>query len=145
MGALSAPPARSLRIAGYLSILFGMFGTIAGVAGAGTFIPFRNESTFTPTLAELLTVIAAAGAVVSLVAMASGWGLLRGRAWAWSSALGSVVASIGLNAAVTAIWTSYAPFLALVAVAYGLVILLLLVGRVVPRSVRDHVSAAGVE
>lgn len=120
--------ARSLRVAGYLAILFGAFGAVAGLAGAGTFIPFRDQSTFQPALAEGLTVIAALGVVASVVGIVAGWGLLRGRTWAWSLAAFAAVACVGLNAAMTGIWGDYLPFLVLVGLAYGLELLLLVVG-----------------
>ncbi len=116
-------------LAGYLAIVFGFFGALAGVIGAGTFIPFRSASTFDPSLAELLTGIAVVGAALSVLAVIGGWGLVRGRDWGWSTTFGAAIGCIGPNAAVAALWHDYAPFLGLVVVAYALVFLLLLFGR----------------
>ncbi len=93
-------PARSIRFAGVLAILFGLLGAFAGLSGAATFIPYRVPNGHTLDVAEVLTAIAAAGAAVSMVGVVSGWWLLRGRGWAWRV---NVVAAVGCVAAVAAL------------------------------------------
>ena len=128
LGSRSSPVSRSLRWAGYLGVLFGLFGVLSGVVGAGTFLPYRNASTFDGSYAGLLTGIAAAGAAVSAVGILAGWELLRARRWAWGAALGVAMTSIALNAAIAGIWPDYLPFAVLVAVVYAVPVLLLLLG-----------------
>lgn len=127
-------PSRWTRVAGYFTILFGVAGILAGIAGAGTFIPYRTASTFNPSLAEVLTVISALGAIASLVAVISAWGLLRSKNWGATAVVGSALGCVLLNVAVTALWTEYYPFTVVVAVAYGFVALLLWAGRSTSRA-----------
>lgn len=135
------PPSRSIWVAGYLAILFGVFGVLAGVAAAATFIPYRNESTFNPSYAELFTAISAVGAAASVLGVVAGWGLLRTRSWAWGLTAAVAAGSVALNAAMAAFWLEYLPFLVLVALAYGFVVLLLLVGRRGQRVRRSRAAA----
>ena len=121
---------RTLRFAAYLAIFLGVVGVLSGLAGAGTFIPYRTASTFQPNLAELLTVVSALGAAASVLGVVGGWAILRSRTWGWTTTLGAAVASIGLNAVITVVWSDYLAFLVIVAVVFGLEILLLLVARV---------------
>lgn len=131
---------RSIRVAGYLAILYGFLGVFAGLSGAATFIPYRIQNGHTLETAELLTAIAAIGAVVSMVGIVSGWGLLRGRGWAWRANLGVAAGCVLTVAALAVVMPAPTPspapgavsafgFLAVVAAAYGLEALLLLLGR----------------
>lgn len=82
-------PTRSIRFAGILAILYGVLGVFAGLSGAATFISYRIPNGHTLEVAEVLTAIAAVGAVISLGGVVSGGWLLRGRAgpgarmWLW--------------------------------------------------------------
>jgi len=121
--------ARTIRIAGYLAILFGLFGALSGAAGAGTLIPYRNASTFNSQSAEALTAIAAAAAILSLAGIVAGWQLLRARAWAWNWTVGTALGCVASVAALTVLWPQSWGFLLVVALAYALEIGLLYSGR----------------
>lgn len=122
-------PVRSLRVAGVLAILFGVFGLVVGLAAAGTFIPFRQGEPWDAS-AEIMTAVAAVGAGVSVLGVASGWGLRRARGWAWGAAVGVAALCVALNAVMIALMgTPYAYFTAIVAIAYGAEVALLVVGR----------------
>lgn len=108
--------------------MFGVFGTLSGVAGAATFIPYRTVSTFHPSLAVPLTAIALIGAAVSLLGVVAGFGLLKARRWGWETAMGTALGGIASVGAMAAFWPPFASFVVLVVVAYGLEILLLLTG-----------------
>ncbi len=109
-------------------MLFGVAGVVSGLAGAGTFIPYRGLDNMTLSLAEQLTVISAIGAVVSVLGVVSGWGLLRARSWAWGASLAVALASVGTVAGMAVVWPSSSPFLGVVAFFYALEVLLLLIG-----------------
>lgn len=128
MGA-GGPPPRSISAAGYLAYLYGLFGIVAGLAGALTFIPYRYESTFNAGYAELFTAVSAAGILVSAGGVLAGWGLFRARGWAWSLAFGVAAGCIALNALLVPFWTGYSSFAVFVGITYGLEVALLLVGR----------------
>ena len=128
-----APPSRTLRAGAYLAIVFGIVGAISGLAGAGTFIPYQHDSTFRSQLAPALTVIAAAGAVVSCLGVVAGWGLLRTKDWAWNTTVGVAAACVGLLAVMTALWPGSWGFLLVVFLAYGFEVALLLAARPGPR------------
>jgi hypothetical protein len=119
---------RTLRIAGYLAVLYGAFGILAGLAAAGTFLPYRTASTFNPNFAEIFTIIAVAGTIVSAWGVVAGWGLLRHRSWSPRSALAVAATAFGLNALMGAMWPEYWAFVLVVGAAYGLLALLVLVG-----------------
>ena len=121
-------PSRTVRSAGYLAILFGVIGAFSGLAGAGTFVPYATASTYDPGVAGWLTVIAVAGAGISVVSLVAGWGILRARDWAPSAAIYSAVGGIAVNWCMTAPWPSYSAFAGLVTVAFGLELLLLGIG-----------------
>lgn len=123
---LAVRPSRTIRAAGYLAILLGIAGTISGFAAAPTFIPFRNASTFNGQFVELFTVLAAAGGATSILGILGGRSLVQGQGRAWRAVLGVALASVALNAVFAALWPGYVAFLVLVGVAYGLVVLLLL-------------------
>jgi len=120
---------RSIKVAGILAILFGIFGLFTGFAAAGTFIPYRQGEPWSES-AEVMTAVAAVGAVASLIAVVSGWGLRRTKGWAWGATVGVAVACVALNVVMAAFMgLSYLYFAAIVAVAYGIVVVLLLLGR----------------
>jgi hypothetical protein len=125
----NSSPIRTIRAAGYLAILFGIAGLLAGLAGAGTFIPYRDASTFNGQFAGVLTAIAAVGAIASLFGVVSGWSLLRTRPWAWNWTVGAAAACVALVAAMTAVWPASWGFLVVVAVAYALEVVLLWQGH----------------
>ncbi len=127
---------RSIKWAGYLAILFGIAGVLAGLAGAGTFIPFQSESTFNPQSAEMLTIIALVGTAISVLGVFSGWELLRTKGWAWGAALGAALGSVGSVAAMAAVWPESAPFVGVVAFFYAIEVILLLAGSAFVRSRR---------
>jgi len=122
-------PTRSLRFAAYLAVVFGIIGVISGIAGAGTFIPYRSASTFPSEVAGALTAIAALGAVASLAVIVSGWGLLRARTWGWSGTIVASVACVGTVAAMAVAWPESWGFLVVVGLAYLVEFALLCVGR----------------
>ncbi len=143
-GGAETPPRarwpRTLRLAGVLALLFGFLGFFAGISGAATFIPYRTQNQFTMEIAQAVTAVAAAGAVLSLLGFVSGWWLLRGKARAWRTSLGAAAGCVAAVAAFAAIVPPTAPspapggvgatgFLAVVAAAYGLEALLLFLGR----------------
>ncbi len=132
-------PVRSIRVAGILALLFGIAGVLTGLAAAGTFIPFRQGEPWDAS-AEVMTVVAAAGAAVSVLGLASGWGLRRTKGWAWAAALGVAAACVALNFVMPAFMgLGYLAFSAIVAVAYGAEVALLVVGR---RSFGGRVATA---
>ena len=90
-------PVRSIRVAGLLAILFGVSGILAGLAAAGTFIPYRQGEPW-EEFAEVMTVIAAVGAAVSVIGVMTGRGLRRADVWAcWPMTLGVAVACVALG------------------------------------------------
>ena len=136
----SAESTRSIRAAGYLASLYGLLGVFAGISGAATFIPYRVQNNQTLETAELVTAISAIGAVISLIGVMTGWWLLRRKDRAWrvnlGVALGCVTTVAAFAVATPASTPSPVPggpsayvFLAVVAAAYGLEILLLVLGR----------------
>ncbi len=135
-----ADSSRSIRVAGYLAILYGLLGVVAGLSGAATFIPYRVQNNQTLETAEIVTVISAIGAVVSTVGIVSGLWLLRGKDWAWRASLGVAVGCVATVAAFALATPPSTPspvpggpsafvFLAVTAAGYGLEIALLLLGR----------------
>ncbi len=133
-------PARSIRVAGLLAILFGVAGILTGLAAAGTFIPYRQGEPW-EAFAEVMSVIAALGAAVSVIGVLTGRGLRRADVWAcWPMTLGVAVACVALNLIMTLyMGLGYLWFVAVVAVAYGAETVLLLAGR---RSYRAQMRAA---
>ncbi len=131
---MSAPkksaPVRGIRVAGLLAILFGASGILTGLAAAGTFIPYRQGEPW-EAFAEVMTVIAAVGAAVSVIGVMTGRGLRRADTWAcWPMTLGVAVACVALNLVMTVyMGPGYVWFVAVVVVAYGAETALLLVGR----------------
>jgi len=122
-------PVRSIRVAGLLGVLFGISGVLTGLAAAGTFIPFRQGEPWDAS-AEVMTVVAAAGAAVSVLGIVSGWGLRRAKGWAWGVAIGVAAGCVALNLLMPAFMgLGYLAFAAFVAVAYGVEVALLVVGR----------------
>lgn len=149
-----ARPIRILRIAGYVAMLYGFLGVFAGISGAGTYIPYRVQNHQTLETATILTAVSAIGAVVSLIGVVSGWWLLRSKARAWRAALLVAAGCVATVAAFAAIMPASTPspvpgevpatgFLAVVAAAYGVEVLLLLLGRG-PRISAAAGSARGV-
>ena len=131
---------QGVRIAGYLALLFGFLGIFAGISGAATFIPYRAQNNQTLETAEIVTAISAIGATISTIGVGSGWFLLRGKVWARRANLcvaAGCVATVAAFAVATPPTTpspvpggpSAYVFLVVVAAAYGLETLLLLVGR----------------
>ena len=138
--AKGANPIRSIRVAAYLAILYGFLGVFAGLSGAATFIPYRVQNVQTLEVAEILTAIAAVGAVVSMVGIVSGWWLLRGKDQAWRVNLGVAAGCVATVAAFAMVTPPSTPspvpggpsayvFLAVVASAYCLEVLLLVLGH----------------
>jgi hypothetical protein len=125
----SPRPIRSIAFAGYLAYLYGILGILIGITAAGTFIPFATLSTYDPSLAGVLTGIAIAGTAASALGIVAGWGLFRFRPSAWTTALGVSGICVGLNVVIAALWPGYALFVIPVAIAYGLMIALLFIGR----------------
>ncbi len=123
-------PVRSIRVAGLLAILFGVSGILTGAAAAGTFIPYRQGEPWTE-FAEIMTVIAAVGAAISVVGVLTGRGLRRADVWAcWPVTLGVAATCVALNLLMTVyMGLGYLWFVAVVAAAYGAEIVLLLMGR----------------
>jgi len=123
-------PVRSIRVAGLLAILFGVSGILTGLAAAGTFIPYRQGEPWAE-FAEVMTVIAAVGAAVSVVGVLTGRGLRRADVWAcWPVTLGVAATCVALNLIMTVyMGLGYLWFVAVVAAAYGAEVALLLVGR----------------
>ncbi len=80
-------------------------------------------------MAGALTAIAAAGAIVSVFGLVSGWKLLRARRWAWNATLGAAGACVASVAALTVLWPESWGFLVVVAAAYAIEAGLLLLGR----------------
>jgi hypothetical protein len=109
----------SIRMAGYLAILYGLFGVMSGVVAASTFYYFQSISDFPSAATGPLTVIAAAGAVVCGLAVVAGWALLRARSWAWRWTVGTSVLAVGTVAALIAFWPTRWGFLVFVALAYA--------------------------
>ena len=131
---------RDARVAGFLAILYGGLGVFAGLSGAATFIPYRIANGHTLEIAEVLTVIAAIGAIISLAGVVSGWWLLRRKGWAWRANLSVAVGCVAAVAALAVVMPPSTPspvpggvsafgFLAVVAAAYGLEVLLVLLSR----------------
>lgn len=138
--AKSTDSTRSIRVAGYLAILYGLVGVFAGLSGAATFIPYRIQNNQTLETAEVVTAISAIGAVISIIGLVSGWWLLRGKDSAMRLSLSVAVGCVATVAAFAAVTPPSTPspvpggpsayvFLAAVAAAYGLEVLLLLLGR----------------
>ncbi len=136
---------RGVRIAGYLAILYGMLGGFAGASGAATFIPYRVQNNQTLETAVVVTAISAIGALISILGIVSGWWLLHGRDRAWRPNVGVAAGCVAAVAAFAVATPPTTPspvpggpsayvFLAVVAVAYGLEVLLLLLGRKPRRS-----------
>ncbi len=145
---------RSIRVAGSLAILYGLLGVFAGVSGAATFIPYRLENHQTLETAVVVTAVSAIGAVLSMVGIVSGWRLLQGRAWARRANLGVALGCVATVAAFAVATPPSTPspvpggpsadvFLAVVAAAYGLEILLLLLRRR-PERAETTAAARGV-
>lgn len=135
-----ANPTRSIRVAGYLAILYGFVGVFAGVSGAATFIPYQIQNGHTLETAEVLTAISAIGAVISMIGAVSGWWLLQGNDRAWRANLGVAVGCVATVTAFAVVMPPSTPspvpggpsayvFLAVVAAAYALEVLFLLLGR----------------
>lgn len=131
---------RSVRVAGYLAILYGLLGGFAGVSGAATFIPYRVQNNQTLETAAVVTAISAVGAMISVFGIFSGWWLLHGKDLAWRANAGVAAGCVAAVAAFAVATPPSTPspvpggpsayvFLAVVAVAYGLEVLLLLFGR----------------
>jgi hypothetical protein len=132
----------------FLAILLGGVGAFAGLSGAATFIPYRDADGLTFPIAATLTVISAIAAVLSILGIVSGWGLLRGQLWAPRATLGAALGCVAAVASFAAIKppssASPAPdgvgalgFFVVVATAYGVEVVLVLIGR------RFHRSRAG--
>ena len=136
-------PVRSIRVAGLLAILFGVSGILAGLAAAGTFIPYRQGEPW-EEFAEVMTVIAAVGAAVSVIGVMTGRGLRRADVWAcWPMTLGVAVACVALNLIMTVyMGLGYLWFVAVVAAAYAAETVLLLVGRKSYRALMRTAPAA---
>lgn len=136
----NAEPDRRIRVAGYLALVYGFLGVFAGLSGAGTFIPYRVQNGHTFDVAAILTAIAAIGAVLSMVGLVAGWWLPRGKAWAWRANLAVAIGCVATVAVFAAVMPPSTPspvpggvsatgFFAVVAVAYGLEVLFLLLAR----------------
>lgn len=128
-----------LRAAAYLAILGGLFGAFVSLSGALTFIPDRIHNTTSLGTAEWLTAVSIFAAVVSVIGLAGGAAMLRGRTWGWGAAMTGAVGSIVAAALFVAVMPASAPspvpggaeppaLLALVATGYGGGILLLALG-----------------
>ena len=119
---------RSVRSAAYLAIFYGLAGTVAGAVCAGTFLPYRSLDALSASLAQLLTVISAVGAIVSALGVVGGWGLLRARSWGWAGTLAAALAGVATVAGMAVVWPASAPFLGVVAFFYAVEVILLLIG-----------------
>ena len=128
------------RVAGFLAALIGAVGMFAGLSGALTFIPFRAPDHLSLPIAEILTMIAALAAGVSLWLGWSGWRLLRHRERAWRSTVAAATSTVVVVAAFAFAMPASSPspvpggagpwvLFSVVAVACSLVILLLYLGR----------------
>lgn len=135
-----AASTRRIRVAGGLAILYGVLGVFAGLSGAVTFIPYRVQNNQTFETAAVVTAISAIGAGISVVGLVSGWWLLRGKARAWRANLGVAAGCVGAVAAFAVATPPSTPspvpggpsayvFLVVVAAAYGVEMLFLLLGR----------------
>ncbi len=143
--AKSTDSTRGVRVAGYLAILYGLLGAFAGVSGAATFIPYRVQNNQTFETAVVVTAISAIGALISIVGLVSGWWLLHGTERAWRANGGVAIGCVATVAAFAVATPPTTPspvpggpsayvFLAVVTAAYGLEVLLLLLGRRSDRS-----------
>ncbi len=143
--AKSVDSTRGIRVAGYLAILYGLLGGFAGASGVATFIPYRVQNNQTLETAAVVTVISAIGALISVLGIVSGWWLLHGRERAWQASAGVAAGCVAAVAAFAVATPPTTPspvpggpsayvFLAVVAVAYGLEVLLLVLGRGPQRS-----------
>ena len=123
-------PVRSIRVAGLLAILFGLSGVVTGLAAAGTFIPYRQGAPW-EAFAEVMTLIAAVGAAVSVIGVLTGRGLRHADVWAcWPMTLGVAATCVALNLVMTVyMGLGYLWFVAVVATAYGAETVFLLMGR----------------
>lgn len=131
---------RTISVAGDLAYVYGLFGVLTGLAAALTFIPYRYASTYGAGYAELFTVLAGLGVIASAMGMAAAWGLFRARPWAWNLALGVAASCIALNAIMAGFWPGYVAFLGVVALAYGIEIVLLLMAR---RGYQESIAGRG--
>jgi len=138
-------PGRATRFGAGLAILWGVVGAFAGLSGAATYIPDRVQDNLTFTKAEVLTAIAAAGAIASILGIVSGWALWRERTWAGRANLIVAATCVAIVAVLAAAMPASSPspvpggigvvaLLPAAAAAYGLEILLLMLAR------RSHVS-----
>ncbi len=135
-----AQSTRIIRIGGFLAILYGGLGVFAGLSGAGTYIPFQVQNRQTFETAAILTAISAVGAAISVTGVLAGWWLLRGKDSAWRTNLAVALGCVATVAVFAAVMPASTPspvpggvpatgFLAVVAAAYGLEILILFLGR----------------
>ena len=131
----------TLRVAGLLAMLWGVFGVLFGLAGAATFVPFAHDSTFNPALAGVLTGIALVGMAISAMGVYAGWGLRAGRGWGWTACLAVAGAAVATFATMTVLvnapWYTMSAN-AMVVGAYGVEVVLLLAGHSSLRSPRLH-------
>lgn len=127
-------------MAGCQAILYGLVGVFAGASGAATFIPYRVQNNQTLETAAAVTAISAIGAAISVIGVVAGWWLLRGKDRAWRVNLGVAIGSVVAVAAFAVVTPPSTPspvpggpsayvFLAVVAGAYGLEVLLLMLGQ----------------
>jgi len=85
--------------AGFLAMVCGLLGVIAGIYGALTFVPDRSTHLLALSNAETLIAIAGAGALASFVGLVCGWWILHGRVWALR---GELFVALGCIACVSA-------------------------------------------
>ena len=137
--ATRAAEGRVRRLGGYLAVLIGGVGAFAGLSGALTFLPFRVRDGLSLSEAQALTAISAIASVLSVAGAVAGWYLIDGRARARAVCLGVAGACVVAVAAFAALMPASSPspvpggpgplvMLAVVALAYGVEALLLLVG-----------------
>jgi hypothetical protein len=145
-------PTRFRSASALLAVLFGLVGTFAGTSGAATFIPFHEQNHQDLRTGEVLAVISAVGAVISFIGMFAGYRLMRGRPEARHLALTAAIGSIATVAIFALAMPPATPspvpgagafvLLALVVLAYGLELALLLAGAAPRPSARPDPPAS---
>ena len=134
-----------------LGLLFGALGTLAGLSGALTFVPYHVQNHQSVATGEVLAVVAGVGAVVSIVGVVSSYWILRHQGWAAAVELIVALVSFLVVGVFAALMPPTTPspvpggvgigyLVPVVAVAYGLVAVLLLLSRE-PRSLLGKAGA----
>ena len=129
MAMAQGSPSRAIRAAGYLIVLFSLFGAFAGILAASTFYYFQGQADYANSATAALTIISAIGAAICVVGVIAGRALLNSRGWAWNWSLASSLAAVTTVGALIAFWPTRWGFFVAAAVAYALVVGLLLWGH----------------